>query len=43
VPQLVEIVRTAKNAVARKTAIFWLSQSGDPRAVELYAELLGLR
>jgi hypothetical protein len=43
VPQLVEIVRTAKNPVARKTAIFWLGQSGDPSVVELYAELLGLR
>jgi hypothetical protein len=43
VPQLVEIVRTAKNSVARKSAIFWLGQSGDPRAVEVYAELLGLR
>jgi hypothetical protein len=42
VPQLVEIARTAKNPVARKSAIFWLGQSGDPRAVELYAELLGL-
>ena len=28
---------------ARKAAIFWLGQSGDPRAVNVYAELLGLR
>lgn len=43
VPELIEIVRTAKNRAARKAAIFWLGQSGDPRAADVYAELLGVR
>ena len=43
VPQLIEIVRSVKHPSARKTAIYWLGQSGDPRAVDVYAELLGLR
>ena len=34
--------REAPVAPARR-AIFWLSQSGDPRAVDVYAELLGLQ
>lgn len=43
VPELIEIARTAKNAAARRSAIFWLSQSNDRRAADLYAELLGVR
>jgi hypothetical protein len=43
VPTLIEIARTAKNAAARRSAIFWLSQTGDPRAADVYAELLGIR
>jgi HEAT repeats len=43
VPQLIEIARSSKHPSARKTAIYWLGQSGDPRAVDVYAELLGLR
>jgi hypothetical protein len=43
VPELIDIARTAKNAAARRSAIFWLSQSGDRRAADLYAELLGIR
>jgi hypothetical protein len=43
VPELIDLVKTAKNATVRKSAIFWLGQSGDPRAVDVYAELLGLR
>ena len=43
VPELIEIVRTAKNRAVRKAAIFWLGQSGDPRAADVYAELLGVR
>lgn len=43
VPELIDLVRTAKHPVARKAAIFWLGQSGDTRAVDVYAELLGLR
>jgi hypothetical protein len=43
IPELIDLARTAKNATVRKSAIFWLGQSGDPRAVDVYAELLGLR
>jgi HEAT repeat protein len=43
VPELIDLAKTAKNATVRKSAIFWLGQSGDPRAVDVYAELLGLR
>jgi hypothetical protein len=40
VPDLIELARSAKNPAARRSAIFWLGQTGDPRAVEVFAELL---
>jgi HEAT repeats len=43
VPELIDLARHAKHPAARKAAIFWLGQSGDPRAVDVYAELLGLK
>ncbi len=43
IPELIDLARTAKNGTVRKSAIFWLGQSGDPRAVDVYAELLGAR
>lgn len=43
VPALIDLARTAKHPAARKAAIIWLGQSGDPRAVDVYAELLGVR
>ena len=43
IPQLIELARSAKHPSARKTAIYWLGQTGDARAVDVYAELLGLR
>jgi len=43
VPELLDLARSAKNPVVRKSAIFWLGQTGDARAAELYAELLGVR
>jgi hypothetical protein len=43
VPQLIELARSAKHPSARKTAIYWLGQTGDSRAVDVYAELLGVR
>ena len=43
VPELIDLVKTAKNATVRKSAIFWLGQSGDSRAADVYAELLGIR
>jgi hypothetical protein len=43
VPALIDLARTARHAAARKAAIYWLGQSGDARALDVYAELLGVR
>lgn len=43
VPELIDIARSARNAAARRSAIFWLGQTGDRRAADVYAELLRLR
>jgi hypothetical protein len=43
VTDLIEIARSAKHPSARRAAIFWLGQTGDPRAADVYADLLGLR
>lgn len=43
VPTLMELARTSRHPEVRKAAIYWLGQTGDPRAVIVYAELLGLR
>jgi hypothetical protein len=43
VPALIRVVRSNSAPAARDKALFWLGQSGDPRAVELFAELLGVR
>ena len=40
VPELIDLARGAKHASARRSAIFWLGQTGDPRAVDVFAELL---
>lgn len=40
VPELIDLARSAKHASARRSAIFWLGQTGDPRAVDVFAELL---
>jgi hypothetical protein len=38
-----DVARTATHASAKRSAIFWLGQTGDPRAADVFAELLGLR
>lgn len=43
VPELIDLAKNSKHPAARKAAIFWLSQSGDLRAADVYAELLGVR
>jgi hypothetical protein len=43
VPALIDLARTAKDANVRRQAIFWLGQTGDRRAVDVYAALLGLK
>jgi hypothetical protein len=43
VPELIDLARTSKYPSARRSAIFWLGQTGDPRAADVYADLLKLR
>ncbi|MBK6486910.1 MAG: HEAT repeat domain-containing protein [Gemmatimonadetes bacterium] len=43
VPALVNIVRTNRDPALRRKALFWLGQSGDPRALALIEELLAKR
>jgi hypothetical protein len=40
VPALIQIARTNPDPRLRKRAIFWLSQSNDPRAVDLFETIL---
>lgn len=40
VPALIRIARTSKDSELRKTALFWLGQSEDPRALDLFEEIL---
>ena len=40
VPELVRIARTHRDPEIRKTAMFWLGQTNDPRAIALFEEIL---
>jgi HEAT repeat protein len=40
VPLLIKIAKTHPNSEVRKMAIHWLGESGDPRAVEFFREVL---
>lgn len=40
VPALIRVARTNRDTRLRKHAMFWLAQSGDPRAVDLFEEIL---
>src|SRR5918995_3194310 len=40
VPVLIRIARTNRDPEIRRTAIFWLAQSEDPRALDLFEEIL---
>ena len=40
VPVLIRVARTNKDPVLRKKALFWLGQSGDSRAIDLFSEIL---
>jgi hypothetical protein len=40
VPALIRIARTHRDPELRKTALFWLGQSEDPRALDLFEEIL---
>jgi hypothetical protein len=37
---LIEIAKTSKDREVRKSALFWLGQSNDPRAIRLFEEIL---
>jgi HEAT repeats len=41
VPLLIGLARTNHNRDVRKQAMFWLGQSGDPRALAFFQEVLG--
>jgi HEAT repeat protein len=43
VPALIQIARTNRDPEIRKTALFWLGQSKDPRALALFEEILTRR
>jgi hypothetical protein len=40
IPALIAVARTNKDPEIRKKALFWLGQSHDPRALDLFEELL---
>ncbi len=40
VPVLIRIARSNPHAELRKSALFWLGQSEDPRAIALFEEIL---
>jgi hypothetical protein len=40
VPALIRIARSNRDPELRKTALFWLGQSEDPRALDLFEEIL---
>lgn len=43
IPRLIEIVQHSSRPVVRAQALFWLGQSGDPRAVDLFEDILRRR
>ena len=40
VPELLEVARTHRDPQVRKRALFWLGETGDHRALDLFEELL---
>lgn len=43
VPALIRIAKGSRSAEVRRTALFWLGQSDDPRALALFEEILTRR
>src|SRR5436190_4519946 len=43
VPQLIEVVRHNSHPAVRAQALFWLGQSGDSRAIDLFDDILRRR
>jgi HEAT repeat protein len=40
IPQLLDVARSNPNWRVRSAALFWLGQSGDPRAIDLFESVL---
>jgi HEAT repeats len=40
IPPLLQVARSNRDAYVRRQALFWLGQSGDPRALRLFEEIL---
>lgn len=40
IPPLIQVARTNRDASLRRKALFWLGQSGDARALDLFEEIL---
>ena len=40
VPALIRVVRSSREPEIVRTALFWLGQSEDPRALTLFEEIL---
>jgi len=40
VPKLIDVARNNRNAEVRRQAMFWLGQSGDPRALRFFEDVL---
>jgi hypothetical protein len=40
IPELIELAKTHKSKVVREQAMFWLGESGDPRALDFIEEVL---
>jgi HEAT repeat protein len=40
---LIELARSPGRPAVRAAALFWLGQTGDPRAIEVFATILQLR
>jgi HEAT repeat protein len=43
VPELLQVARSSPHPGARAQAMFWLGQTGDPRALDYFSEVLGIR
>ena len=43
VPPLLQVAQTNRDARVRRSALFWLGQSGDPRALDLFEKILSSR
>jgi hypothetical protein len=41
IPPLLQVAQSNRDAYVRRQALFWLGQSGDPRALRLFEEILG--